>query len=174
MENSYPSVTQVLSPFIDFSMVPEGILLAATERGKEVHLICAAIANGYWTPTAPKEIAGYINSFCKWFACMVEEVIFSEKEFVDQDYGFIGHPDLGLRINGKFAVVDLKTPAVLQAVWKGQCAAYKHLTKFELTGTLRLDRNGKTAKMDWYEDDKRDFAAFLAALTAFKYFKKGA
>ena len=41
-----PSVTQVLSPFADFSQIPEGVLEYASWRGTEVHRLCACYAKG--------------------------------------------------------------------------------------------------------------------------------
>jgi hypothetical protein len=59
-------VTEILSPYNDFSHVPADVLEAAAARGTEVHLFCAAYAQGIWS-APPAEIAGYCDSFRAWF-----------------------------------------------------------------------------------------------------------
>lgn len=175
MKNNHPSVTTVLKPYTDFSMVPEHILTRATERGRKVHAICAAICQGLWIPPIPSECAGYIKSFRIWLDAYVEKIIFVEKELVDPVYGFLGHPDMVVKIPEGIVLVDLKTPIALQKTWQLQLAAYLHLAKMnghkpERVGSLRLNANGGIAKMDWYQDSANDLNIFLALLNGWRYF----
>lgn len=175
-----PSVTQVLSPYADFSMVPPDVLEAAADRGSKVHAICAGIALGEWVPKPPPELSGYVNSFRHWFQ-YVDQVWLVEEELVDQTYGFMGHPDLAVSLIGDddfIRVVDLKTPATKTPTWAAQIAAYNNLVSrafpgraIRRSGTLRLRKDGRPPIFDEYQESARDLLAFLSALTAWKYFK---
>jgi len=175
-----PSVTQVLGCFSDFSMIPPGVLEYASYRGTEIHKICSAMALGLWINEIPEEFAGYILSFQAWFERTVKEVLFVEEELVDPVYGFMGHPDLVIKTHDNvICLPDLKTPVKAMKVWKGQVAAYKHLVetnkkdiKIERVGSLMLSPKGNYPKFNEYQTTYADFAAFLAALSAYRYFKE--
>ena len=177
MNNNLPSVTQILAPFVNFDNVPEQILTRATERGQNVHTICAAICRGLWLPPIPSECAGYIASFRIWFDKYVEEVIFVEKELVDPVYGFLGHPDFYGRLRSLgMALIDWKTPVTLYKQWKVQLSAYRRLLYVEtkqvdVVASLQLDPQGGIPKMGRYEDSAEDFNIFLGLLNAHNYFK---
>lgn len=170
----YPSVTQVLSPFVDFSQVPDDRLAYATNRGSRVHTYCAAIAQGLFVPNIDEDCRGYVTSFEIWLREMVQKVLFVEEEFIDHDLGYKGHPDLliTLKGNNRNVLIDLKTPISQSKTWKGQIAAYLNLVRkkfsVELGGVLQLK---DYPSVTWYNDDARDFNAFLSALTAYRYFK---
>lgn len=171
------SVTQALDPFTDFSSIPPHVLEHAIWRGIEVHKICAGIANGLFSPRPQHELAGRIQSFKGWFSTTVERVVFVEREYICTCYQYVGHPDLGVVIKGDngITVVDLKTPITEGRTWRGQLAAYRHLVEcceapVRRSGALMLNPDGKPAKLKEYQDGKEDFAAFLAALTATRYF----
>lgn len=175
-----PSVTQVLRPFVDLSKIPPDVLAAAAERGTRVHGLCAAVAQRLWIPSVPDECRGYVDSFRSWFPVVVE-VVAAEVELVDEVLGFKGHPDLIVRIEGDegLTVVDLKTPVSTHTTWKAQLAAYHHLAEHNghtliiRNISLRLSWEGRPPQVDEYLHQERDFAAFLSALNAWRYFKGG-
>jgi len=179
---NYPTVTQVLGVYADFSRVPEQVLAHAAARGTAVHRACAAIAQSLWLPQPSEEILPYIASFKHWWP-LVQEVYAVEQELVDPVYGYRGHPDLIIRLAGEdFArVVDLKTPVTKNPLWAAQIAAYINLAKqvippgmeIKRSGTLRLSPQGKAPKYDEYQESATDFHAFVCALTAYKFFRKG-
>lgn len=174
---NYPRVTEILDPYVDFSMVPEHILTRATEKGRKVHSICAAICQGLWIPPIPSECAGYVASFRIWFDEYVEKVIFVEKELVDPVYGYLGHPDFYGRLKSLgMALIDWKTPITIQKAWKVQLSAYRRLLyvetmKVDVVASLQLDPQGGIPKMVRYEDSALDFNIFLSALMCHNYFK---
>ena len=179
----YLSVTQVLSPYQDFSNVPPYRLEAASIRGTGVHKVSLLYARGLW-PIIPAEYEGYFESFKKWWetAVNVTKPIIVEPELKDEELGFIGHPDLFLHLKGDslMSTWDLKTPVLHYPTWKGQLAAYKHLgVKRGLLkpesrcGSVMLNASGRKPKVQEYRDDKRDFVAFVNALMAHRYFIKG-
>jgi len=171
----YPTVTQVLSPWIDFSHVHPDVLEIAADRGTAVHRYCAAIAQDLWLPEPPEEIAGYIQSFRQWFK-LVKKVVLVETELVDDINGYIGHPDLIVEIQGMdgLCLIDLKTSENLSPVWRLQLAAYWNLCwlyeiKVKHVGVLRLNSGGKVPKMDWFKEVKADLAVFFSALNVWKF-----
>ncbi len=175
------SVTEVLRPFADFSNVPQAALEAAAERGRRIHAAAAARLSGVFqvTPLEPGD-EGYIRSLDAWVKEMVRDVIDVEPELVDEALGFKGHPDLVCRlVSGDVAVVDYKTPAVESPTWRAQLAAYRHLVSKAYAGrgvrsplalALMLRADGGMPKAIIYRSSDRDFQAFLAALTAYRYF----
>jgi hypothetical protein len=176
-----PSVTQAIGPFADFSRVSPAVLDAAAARGTAVHEAAAAHAQGLWVPPLPEELAGYFNSFRRWFDATVVEVIGVELEVKDEALGYIGHLDLAAVLKGDdvITIIDYKTPATKNKLWAAQLAAYLHA--FQSTpwpwdanriASLRLKKDGGRAIFDEYTNSHQDFAAFVAALTAYKWFKE--
>lgn len=176
------SVTEVLRPFADFSNVPQKTLEEAAARGRRVHAAAAARLSDVFqvTPLEPGD-EGYLQSLEAWIEEMVRDVIDVEPELVDETLGYKGHPDLICRlVSGAGAVVDYKTPAVESPTWKSQIAAYRHLSSKSyrhlghmlrpLAVALMLRPDGGMPKAVIYPSSDRDFQAFLAALTAYRYF----
>ena len=167
----FPSVTQILSPFSDFSKIRPDVLEAAAAKGTRVHAACALICKGGWPVVAPEE-QGYVDSFLRWFS-RVEQVHHIEEEFRDEAMGFMGHPDLVVTWEGRSMVVDLKTPVGLQKLWELQLAGYGHLvrkgTAVEAVATLQLDPQGGIPKAHYVKNEAQAFAAFFAALQVWRY-----
>jgi hypothetical protein len=173
----WPSVTQVLSVFSDFSSIDPRVLQAAAERGTEVHKICSAIATGLHVPAIPEDLQGYVASFRQWFN-NVEEVLLVETRLEDQVFMFHGTSDLVVRLRGDSAprLIDLKTPASLGKLWAAQIAAYSRLfyvhtgQECQHSGTLRLRRDGTAPIFDECRHGASDLQAFLCALGAYRHF----
>lgn len=174
-----PTVTEVLSPWSDFSKIRPDVLELAAERGSMVHRACGAMAKGVWAPQVPLEYAGYVESFRGWLYQYVEDVLLVEPKLVHPVYGYCGHPDLIVRMKGDdvYSLPDLKTPAVTYKTWRPQMAGYKELS--ESNGypigrvfSVRLKKDGKPPIIDEYTGSLAgDFAIFLSCLQAWKYFK---
>ena len=174
-----PSVTQVLTPWADFSHVNPDVLAHAAARGTEVHRACAAMAQGLWVAPVTEEAIGYIASFQAWSRAVVQDVLLVEAELADKALGFRGHPDLICRIWGDsgLTLVDLKTPASRSPLWRVQLAAYKRLAivnyfNVRRVMSLRLKRDGSRPIVDEYTDSAADLAGFVHALNAHRYFSK--
>jgi len=174
------SVTEVLSPWSQYGFCSESVLTLAAERGTAVHRASAAYARGIMA-LIPGEWRGYLDSFKRWFDEFVERVVFVEEHMIDADLGYHGHPDLGVVLKPLFlvneVVIDLKTPLAAYPTWKAQTAAYLHLARheypdegFNATASLQLDPKGRIAKANFYPTPPQDFAGFLSALNAFRYF----
>ena len=176
-----PRVTEIISPFNDFSRVPPDVLQAASERGTEVHEACAAYALGLWNPDIEK-YSGYIHSFKTWFDEYVVEVLAVEEEVRHPKWGYIGHVDLIARISGVkkkhvVAVIDYKTPFSESRSWRVQTSAYVEAAKekygVEIGGALRLRKDGSLPIMTWIDDHNQAFNAFVGILNGFNYLRKG-
>ena len=174
-----PSVTQAISPWVDWSKVPPHLLQTAAERGTNVHDICLMrIARGLFVSGIPSECAGYVESYQRWFDLMVDEVIFVEERLRDKDFGFNGQPDSLIKSKQRDIIhADLKTPVTSQKAWRLQIAAYDHLIEInkgivpDRSGSLQLNPDGGIAKMTYYEGSRnQDFAVFLSVLNAYRFF----
>ena len=168
----YLSVTQALNPFVDFSNVPAERLSYSAERGRIIHSACAAYAQNLFVPPMPEDHQLYFQSFQSWFDQYVKQVIWVEQELSDNKYFFHGHPDiLCILISGEKVIVDYKTPVSESPTWRAQISAYCFLAQVSKGMVLNLSPQGKAARAIVYTQQKSDFAAFLAALTATRYFK---
>lgn len=175
----YPSVTEVISPWVDWSKVPPALLLKAGERGTTVHDICLMrIAQGVFPAGIPEGCEGYVESFQRWFDLMVDEVIFTEERLADVALGFHGQPDWVVKSRHEGIIhPDLKTPVTSQKAWRLQIAAYDHLIEInkgfipDRSGSLQLRPDGGIAKMNYYEGSRlQDFNVFLSVLNVYRFF----
>ena len=174
------SVTQVFGHYLpDIPAVEH-----AANRGTMVHDYCRKRAQRIFISKIDPECAGYVMSFDRWFEAMVDEVLFTEKEFIHPVYQYVGHPDLAVILRGARkagALIDLKTPIQRQRIWAGQLAAYLDLVwhggykdRIKKAGSLQLDPDGRMAKMVWYQDSfTQDLHAFLNLMNGYRYFFGG-
>jgi hypothetical protein len=175
------SVTQILSPWQDWSSIRPEVLEAASNRGTRVHSLCAAYAQRLYIPRIDEDCQGYFDSFTGWFDSTVEEVIACECELVCNDNLFIGHPDAILKIRGDktLSVADWKTPITPNRSWRIQLSTYQHLARVngyqvDRVFPLRLSKDGKKPIVNEYSGTaSRDLAVFLNALTVYRYFNEG-
>lgn len=175
----YYSVTEVLSPYFllgvpeDQRHFIERHLGITKKRGKKVHAACGSYALGVWVAPLPSEWEGYLESFKTWFDNFVDRVFFVEKRFQCDKFFFTGRIDMFARlIDGRNMVIDLKTPLQESPTWCVQLASYRYLSKIDECMALKLDPSGASAKAIVYQYSDDDFAIFLNALNAFRYFKK--
>jgi hypothetical protein len=173
---NFPSVTSVISPWVDFSHVPPDRLELASERGTRVHTACAAFAMGFPPGGLQEGDRGYLQSYERWFFATVKKVILVEERLVHTALGYHGQIDLFVEAySGEFLLPDLKTPLAKSKGWRVQMAGYRELCivngyKVDRVGSLRLSPEGKPPKMDWYEEGAQDFTVFLSCLNATRFF----
>lgn len=171
-------VTEPLGVYFDRGGIPDRVLEAAAARGTACHAACAAYARRL--PVLVDEAARpYFDSFRAWFDRYVKRVLFVEEAFEDSEVYFIqGHPDIVAEmIDGRVRVIDYKTPQIESRTWRAQCAAYRWLVSRRLKTddinamALILSANGGAARGIPYQYESEDWAAYVAALTAFRYFR---
>ena len=178
----FPSVTTVLSPFSDFSMIRPEVLKRAAERGTRVHSACSAygLGLGLWSCSMEKGDMPFYCSFLKWVEAIEPSFLSVEEEFKDDCLGYMGHPDAVISISRekRLTVIDYKTPMSISRSWFPQVAAYAHLARgcgYDVHRGLavRLRRNGGTPIVTEVDIDGEPWAAFMNALGAYKYFNTG-
>lgn len=179
-KSNYVRVSEALNLYADFSKVKPDVLDFATERGTRVHALCAAYAQEIWIPesSAIQYCEGYLQSFMGWFDKHITEVFYVEERFYNEKFFYTGQPDLIMQMRTEGTVlIDNKTPQgkAFERIWRGQIAAYVNLRfdmEIEKAGSLQLDPKGKIAKVNWYDKSAKDFAQFLHALSAYRFFKE--
>jgi len=172
-------VTEVLSVYNDFSGIPDHVLHDAATRGTRVHKLAEAYANGLFVGMPDdQKVVGHFLSFQKWFDQYVKEVLLVERQLTDDVFGFCGRLDFGFELtDGRKVICDLKTPVVESPTWRAQTAAYLYLAnnqtphRFDGTMALQTRADGKAARGLVYEYQADDLAAFMSALSAYRYFK---
>ena len=174
-------VTEVMSPFMDFSMIKPEVLEYASERGTRIHSVISDMLNGYWLPKIDDDIKGYIQSF-RFFRNNIFRTVFTEKTFEDELYGLTGTLDFGGYLKDRpkdFTIIDWKSPVNTSRTWHGQLCCYAYLVEkntdlnVKRIGSFQPDPKGGPGKMNWYKDSARVWEAYLCALHAYRFFKLG-
>ena len=178
-KSNYVRVSEALGLYADFSKVKPDVLYFATERGTRVHSLCASYAQDVWIPEVPEYCKGYFDSFTGWFDKHVVRVFYVEERFYNHKFFYTGQPDIivEMRTEG-IVLIDNKTPQgkEFEHLWRGAIAAYQNLEIPDIEivkgGSLQFNPHGKSARMKWYDESAADFAQFLHALSAYRFFKK--
>jgi len=178
---NYTRVTTPLSKYNDFSSVDPLVLHKACERGTKVHRYCELHMLDEYFPEPDKELAGYVESFKKWYDTMVSELISTEERYYDTKLKITGAIDIVAVLKGDRhpTIIDIKTPALAGKTWRLQLAAYKHLYNIQESSSipaerclsLRVDKEGKKAKINEYTSDyDLNIYLYMAALKLHRYF----
>ena len=164
-----PSVTQILSPLQDFSMVNKEVLRRAQLLGTYVHRTTELYdQDDLDFDLLPDEIRPYLDAWIKFRSeCeFVPDTI--EKRYYHPQLGYSGTSDRTGLVRGRMAVIDIKKMEILSPVTGIQLAAYKEL--HNLHGAKILDRyalglrKDGTYRLQPYTD-ATDFSAFVSLLT---------
>ena len=179
-EQVLPSVTQILKPLSDFSMIPPAVLEHARARGVAVHrCVQLDINDDLVEESVAPEIAGYLVAWRQFREdCGITEADVGEPErpLFHPVLRYAGTPDVPLWINERWSVLDIKTADTWSPVWPLQLAAYRELLNVNtLKGehliedrySLRLRENG-TYRLDQAKD-RNDWSTFLAMLTVHRW-----
>ncbi len=168
-----PSVTQVLDPFSDYSMIPVATLERKKQIGVAVHLaIELDILGELDESTIHPAWSGYFDGWRKFrmhsgfIAELSEQFVYSEK------YRFAGTLDLVGELPTGPALIDAKTTTVLMPTVGPQTAAYAEGIKRPRINryALQLSPDGKYNLAPCR--DKSDWATFQAALTLWYWRQK--
>jgi hypothetical protein len=184
------SVTQTLKAagLIDFSKIPQPILLAARDRGTAVHK-----AAHYWLEgdldvddfTASfSEYAGYLQSLIALFSTGQLKTVACERRLASARYQYAGTMDWIGEFNGVGAILDWATGSPSDCAKDLQIAAYEGaarewatlgedavLAEFFATHprikriAVRLQKDGRLPKLEPYTNPRhfREFTTLLAA-----------
>ncbi len=163
-----PSVTQILRPLSNFSMVPKDVLERASQFGRAVHKACelydlGSLDEGALDAALVPYLAGWkkfsSEHAVKW--TVIEQPLYSDL------HRYAGTPDRFGTVDGKAAVVDIKSSVALYPSVGPQLAAYKNIVPGSPPICRRL---GVRLKPDGtYEakeyPDRDDWSLFLSLLT---------
>uniref|UniRef100_A0A6M3XW28 PD-(D/E)XK endonuclease-like domain-containing protein n=1 Tax=viral metagenome TaxID=1070528 RepID=A0A6M3XW28_9ZZZZ len=168
-KTTYPSVTQILRPFIPVEYMTDD----GRNRGTRVHNYCRAYLEGrYVVPEVDDR--GYFESFKKFADRFIDGYIYLEKRYVDDKYCFHGKADGLFNMKGYpgTCIGDWKT-GVMQKTYVGQVAAYWHLARINghldcnNAFVLSLRQNGAIAVPKFIPNLELEFNYFLNAFAAF-------
>ena len=172
------SVTTVLKPYSNFSMISPEVLELASERGSLVHSLLARYATGLmiFPEEVTPEVAGYYQSGQRWLDKFVVAVHEVEVEWVHPLHKYMGHPDIVCSLNGGQgkSLIDWKSGAIILPTWPVQVAAYRELAEknghqIARVGCVRIKKDGKVPKLDEFTGTMAaDYAVFLCVLTCWK------
>ena len=172
----FPSVTQVLRPWIDTQwFTPE-----SRDRGSAVHNELAEYLNGrpaFLCDLLP-EWRGYFDSGRRWIDAHVIEVLLAETRLSDPQWRFCGQPDLICKTKLHSSILlDWKTGA--KARWhRLQIAGYRHLARpiwpTDRGLTIRLHPDGSMPSVDEHAANiEQDLNRLLSAVNLWWYFNPG-
>ena len=164
-----PSVTQILSPMLDFSMVNPEVLKRAQELGTAVHRATELYdKDDLDIDSLSDELKPYLSGWIRFKnECSFEPATIESRLFHPL-HGYSGTSDRTGLVRGRMAVLDIKKMATPGPVIGMQLSAYQAL--HSLDGPKILDRYALglrpdgTYRMVPYKDPL-DFPAFLSLLT---------
>lgn len=171
-----PSVTQVLGPLYDWSMVKEELLRLAAERGDAVHTATELDDLGDLDESSvDPAIAGYLEAWRKFRADtgFVPDLI--EQRVYHPLHRYAGTLDRGGMLGKRYALIDIKTSSQLHPATAIQTAGYAaaHLARggrpFQTRHAVKLQADGRYSLSPSYTDQAGDFAVFLSLLTVARY-----
>lgn len=171
-----PSVTQVLGPLNDYSMVPHDVLEAARVFGQHVHEACDLLDRGEldWSALDPS-LVPYVEAWSNFLATSGAVVIASEQPVYHAKLGYAGTPDKVLAWGKRktFVIPDIKSTAIVPPTVGPQTAAYARAYQSMYGGReparyciqLREDGTFRT----FPRTDPADWTYFLSALNCHKF-----
>ena len=117
-----------------------------------------------------QKVRNGIKAFAKWAKQNKLKPKISERKVYSKKYGYAGTLDLAGTVNGKTAIVDIKTSSGIYDEMRYQVAAYKYALeeesgqKYEERWIIRLGKEDGEFEAVKLEDYDKDFKGFLAAL----------
>ena len=178
-----PSVTRVLAPLSDYDTAYQAALETARKRGVAVHTATEQhdrlqAVNGAWAPDEgpmAEAVAPYLAAWQKFLSDTGFEVHAIEEMVVSKRHRYAGILDrLGV-LNGRRAVIDIKTTAAIKPVMGLQLAAYqtaynegrKKTEQYTQRYICQL-RKDETYRLERFQD-RADMTVFLALLTIWNW-----
>jgi hypothetical protein len=167
-DTGYPSVTDILKPFIDTRWFKP----IHSTRGNEVHRVVGCKMVKSWAKPINPAWQGYVNSILRWCDANIKEVVEGEVRYQDDLYKYTGKLDLvAYLMDSRLALIDFKTSIATSKTWKLQTGGYKLLfekhnpdKKIDVRITIRgREDDSKNALVNEYNDHEIDQNRFLYA-----------
>ncbi len=164
-----PSVTQLLKPLIDYSMIAADVLERARQLGQAVHRTTELYDNNDLDEDSlSEELRPYLDAWKRFRVDTGFVPITIEHRMSHPTLGYAGTSDRTGEVKGRVAVVDIKKMLTLGPAIGPQLAAYQEAHRKE--GLDVLDRYALglradgTYRLQLYTDPV-DWQCFLAHLT---------
>lgn len=108
-----PSVTDILSVLTSnhYAQINESVLRAAAQRGTDVHNLCADIDLGLDEEEYDPVLEPYANAYMQFLFDYNPKWLEIEQIHYNKQCGYCGTVDRYGIVNGRYAVVDIKTTA---------------------------------------------------------------
>ena len=173
-----PSVTQILGVITDFSMVDPEVLAYKAQLGTAVHLATELYDAGTLDPASIDPVVEpYLDAWVRFLSETGFEVDAIEQRVFHPAHIYAGTLDRTGRLDGRTAVLDIKTSAALMPSVGPQLAAYQEAlaageqkTRPERRLAVQLKPDG-TYRLKEYSDPA-DWAAFLSIKTLMSWADK--
>lgn len=175
-----PSVTEVCRPLYDFSEIKPEVLQYAAERGTAVHLACELHDRGSLDrKSIDPAIAGYVAAWISYRADVDCEWDIIEQPMHHPRLLYAGTPDRIGTVDGKRAVIDIKTTSVMSPAVGVQLAGYQMMEPVDASKAqnvlrvavqLRKDGTYRTHQFD----SRGDSMTFLSLLNIHNWRLKNA
>lgn len=168
-----PSVSEILRPIVDYSMVPPDVLAAAAEFGKNVHLATHLYDLGEldWS-SLDAELVPYVETWKRFIEESGAIVIASEQPVAHGVHKYCGTPDRILLLRDEIIVPDLKSTSTVPRSVGPQTAAYAE-AYHSMRGGKKPGRACIHLKPPNYRVHRRrestDWSTFLSCLNVWRF-----
>lgn len=172
-----PSVTELLSIYVDFSMVDPEILEAARQFGQHVHEACHLFDTVEldWQSLDP-ELVPYVRAWELFLKESDALVIASEQPLVHIKLGYAGTPDRVLSWNNRTVIPDIKATSVVPKTvgvqTAGYAAAYQDMhgaARSPERACIHLHPEKRHPYSIHRRRDPKDWSYFLSALNVWRF-----
>jgi predicted RecB family nuclease len=153
----------------------------AAQMGTSLHHICRLFNRDQSFEIPPtSQLGRMFDAYRQWFETVIDTVVETEHLVANKKFGYAGTFDLLALLKGDVtpSVIDLKTSKDFWPTMALQLAAYREALleegkEVDRRLVVRIDKL-ETGKLEVkeYTQHARDFNAFLAALSLFRYFEK--
>lgn len=172
-----PRVSTILRILSDaYSGVPQAALEKAAERGTQLHQLCltylVSLDGVHDAPAVEPVYEPAYRAFVKWCDDNAVLVVAVEERSHNTLCGYTGTPDALVIIKGEEVLIDLKFTASILRMNKVQIQAYWKLEHYKTAKRAMLIHIGPVTgeiKVHTIKKDQRDYAAFLNALSVWKW-----
>lgn len=164
--NVVPGVTSVLSPLTDFSRVPPHVLEAASNFGKAVHRACelddlSMLDEDQLDPA----LVPYLEGWRKFSADYAVEWDLIEEPVYHATMNYAGTPDRFGKVNGRPAVVDIKSTDQLYPSVGPQLAAYANALQNPYADRIAVQLKADGTYVAKPYKDPTDWPVFASLMT---------
>ena len=173
-----PSVTTVMDSIHNYLGIPEDILARASQRGTAVHLATELYDEGRLDMgSLSDEILGYLMGWMKFREETGFQPEMIEYRVHSKKHRYAGTLDRTGIVDGKLAIIDVKTTAQFYSAFGVQLAGYMNaynegipvIDKVKTRWVVKLSADGDY-KLQQYKD-KSDLSIFLNCLNLYNWRK---